>query len=353
MTTAAAPIQSSVSHRARRRALQIGLFALLCITLFCAFTLMNNGGDPLDFARVGTMFSSGAYANMDGTKGYDGQFGYYIARDGANAVPYIDGPTLRFQRILYPLTVRALSLGQPELIAWMLIVVNVLAHSIGAALITYLIVSYNAPVIGGVIYALWIGAVIAVRMDLNEPLCFALALGALVAYRHERYRWTILLLMLSTISKELGLIFAAGIALLAFFNGKRRWAVLIFSGPLLLFLVWWGLMRLWLGRLPLGYPAAHLELIPLRGMFSETDPAQFLFLVLWLGIPSIVLLLLALRTIWKRRNIPLSAAVLLVAAGFVITMPDVSWEDPIAAYRVGMPLIIAGLLYTAQVYPRA
>jgi hypothetical protein len=39
-------------------------------------------------------------------------------------------------------------------------------------------------------------------------------------------------------------------------------------------------------------------------------------------------------------------------AGFVMGMPAVSWQDPVAAFRVGMPLIITGLLFVAECYPQ-
>jgi hypothetical protein len=237
-------------------------------------------------------------------------------------------------------------------VPWTLIAVNVVAHSIGAALLTYLVVIHGISPLAGLIYTFWVGAIFCVRLDLNELLCFALALGAVVAYHHQHYRTTILLLMLSTITKELGMIFAAGIALHAFAQGQRRWAALFVGAPLLLFLTWWGIMRIWFGTFPTIYPAAKIHLIPLQGMFLEEDFVEFIFLAIWLGIPAVILFIMALYTIWRNRTVPLGAALVLMGAGFVLVMPDVSWEDPAAAYRVGMPLIITGILFVAQCYPR-
>ena len=53
--------------------------------------------------------------NPQGTTGYDGQFAYYIARDGFAAAPNLDNPSWRFQRIIYPALARAL-MSSPELI---------------------------------------------------------------------------------------------------------------------------------------------------------------------------------------------------------------------------------------------
>lgn len=335
---------------AQQRALQIGLITFILSSLLCGFVLMNNAErGPLTFAWIGTRFSEGY---PEGTKGYDGQFAYFIARDGAEAVPYIDGPTLRYQRILYPLVSRVLALGQAQLVPWTLLIVNLVAHSIAAGLVTYLLVGWGAPAIGGLIYGLWVGNLFAFLLDLNEPLCFVLALAAVIAYQQQRFRLTIVLLILSTLAKELGLVVAGGLAFHAFFNQRRGWSILIAGGPLLMLLTWWGVMRLWLGAFPTRYPAARTSLIPLQGMFAAHSLVELSMLAVWLGIPTVVFTLLALRVIWRTRQVSLSAALTIAGAGFVMIMPPVSWEDPVAAYRVALPIVIGGLLFIGQHYPR-
>jgi hypothetical protein len=339
-------------HLTQRRvqaAVLIGIVTFLFISILCGIALRNADNGPVSFIRIGTLFAS---HDPNGNPGYDGQFAYYIALGGANAVPYIDGPTLRYQRILYPLTARVLAMGNSDLVPWTLIAVNVAAHSVGAALFTYLLVTYGISPLAGLIYTFWVGAIFAVRFDLNELMCYALALAALVTYHHKHYRWTIVLLMLSTLTKELGMIFAAGIALHALAQGQRRWAILFVGSPLLLFLTWWGIMRVWFGTFPTIYPSAKIHLIPLQGMFLEEDPVEFTLLAIWLGIPAVVFFIAALHFMWRSRSVPLGAALVLMAAGFVLVMPDVTWEDQVAAYRVGMPLVITGQLFVAQCYPR-
>lgn len=333
----------------RTAAFFVGGVTLALITLLCTVILFNNAGDALTFAFIGTRFSEG---DPEGTTGYDGQFAYFIARYGADAVPYIDGPTLRYQRILYPLAARVLSLGIPEVVPWALIAINVLAHSLGAALIACLLAGFRAQPLAAFIYSVWIGCLFAIRFDLNEPLCFALALTAVMLYLQARDRWAIFLLILSTLTKELGLVIAAGLALHAASQGKWRWASLILGGPAIAFLAWWGVMRLWFGRLPLGYPAAKIHLIPLEGLFTVASGAEFILLALWLGLPAVGLLAAAVFTIWRRRHVPVTAALMIAAAGFVLTMPDVSWQDQVAAYRVGLPVVVAGILFVGQCYPQ-
>lgn len=344
-------VDTSRVIKARRGALWVGAVTLIGICLLCGLALASNDFNPLAFAKIGTRF---AELDPEGTRGYDGQFAYYIARDGYDAVPYIDGATLRYQRILYPVVSRAIAFGNPDWVPWTLIGVNILAHAAGAALLAYLLTLVGGAAWGALVYSVWIGALFGVRLDLNEPLCVALGLGAIAIYVHGRYRTTILLLILSTMAKELGLIFAAGLAFHAFFNGQRRWSILIFGGPLLAFLAWWGFMRLWLGRLPLGYPAARIHAIPLQGMFAELEETtlEFVFLAMWLGIPALVIFLLAVRRMWRQMRVELGAALAVAGAGFVLVMPDVSWQDPVAAYRVGISVVVAGLLFVGQCYPR-
>lgn len=330
-----------------------GWVAAVTLLLYAALTavvVLNQPQGVLAFAHIGTRFSEG---DPNGTVGYDGQFVYFIARDGAAAEPFMDGATLRFQRILYPVLARALALGNADIVPWALVLINLAAHALACGLLARLIVRLGGRGWSAVVYAFWIGAVFALRFNLTEILCVALGLAAITAYVEERWRWTIGLLVLATAAKEIGLLVALGLALhAALARGRWRWAFLIGAAPTLYFFVWWGVMRLWFGRLPLGYPAAKLHLIPFEGMFTVSDPLLFGMLLLWLGLPTLALLLAALRVIWRTRRLTLSVALLLPAAAFVMVMPDVSWEDPVAAYRVAILIVPTGLLFVAEHMPR-
>lgn len=355
--------QSAVETHAqqRRAALRVGIVTFVLVTLLCLPVLIQDG--PLMFAFIGTRFSDGIPEEEGGTTGYDGQFVYFIARDGADAIPYIDGPTLRYQRILMPVLARVLALGNADIVPWALLGINLVAHSTGAALIAYLLAGFGVSAWWALIYSVWIGNLFAIRFDLTEPLCFALALGAIVVYRHERFRLAVILLIFATLTKELGLIIAGGLALHAFYRRRWGWSVLLAGGPLLAFLTWWVVMYAWLGGLPTGYPAARgITHVPFSGLFYvlETDiypdagarAVAFTLVAIWLALPAVVLLLLALRTMVIRRAIPLTAAIVLPAVGFLAIMPGVAWEDPVAAYRVGMAIVVAGLLFVGECYPR-
>src|SRR5690348_8804109 len=54
-------------------------------------------------------------------EGYDGYYGYLIARDPLYAARTIDAPPYRFQRILLPALVRFLSFGQVDSLPYLFV----------------------------------------------------------------------------------------------------------------------------------------------------------------------------------------------------------------------------------------
>ena len=198
--------------------------------------------------------------------------------------------------------------------------VNILAHTTAAGGLAYLLARKGQTPYAALIYSVFVGNLFAIRLDLNEPLCMALAVLAIIAYQHQRFRWAIFLLILSTLTKELGLVFAGGMAFHAFFY-QRGWSILIFAGPMLTFLSWWLVLWSWFGDLPTRYPAGRIRYIPFNGMFSTlekenlTEPELLFGLtVFFLGLPAIVFGLLALWTMWRERTLTLSMALVFASA---------------------------------------
>src|SRR6476469_4107940 len=96
-------------------------------------------GDPLGFVHRGTVFSEG---NPAGTRGYDGQFYYYIATDPLNAAQHMDNPAFRLQRVFYPLVIMAVSLGQAALVPYAMILINYLSVLGGTLLVGLMLVRW-------------------------------------------------------------------------------------------------------------------------------------------------------------------------------------------------------------------
>jgi hypothetical protein len=116
--------------------------------------------------------------------GYDGQFNYYIALDPANARYYVDAPSYRYGRILYPLLGRILSLGQPALIPWAFIAINWLAITGGTLAVAARLRAADFTGWPAIVFGLAPGMYISLRRDLADALAYALvALAIYLFYR--------------------------------------------------------------------------------------------------------------------------------------------------------------------------
>ena len=92
--------------------------------------------------------------------------------------PYIDEPPYRYSRILYPLTARAVALGQSDLIPVALLLLNLLAVGAGTLALAVLLRDRGLSPWYAAFYGLYPGLFVAVSHDLAEPLAYALARSA-------------------------------------------------------------------------------------------------------------------------------------------------------------------------------
>ena len=152
----------------------VGLIALAYIAL----TLARYGGDPMKFALIGTRYDPGL---AGGTWGYDGQFAYQIARDPlwAHAFSRCSGVSLP----AHPLPARRVGAG-----AGARAIVSLDAHrgQLAGAHSRHVVDRGHLDRARGepmVRVELWAfgGLLMAVRLDLTEPLAYALAQAAVLA----------------------------------------------------------------------------------------------------------------------------------------------------------------------------
>ena len=343
-------MQPSTATRSRTTNLTIpvSVIALVISLTLVAAALITHNGDWDAFAMLGNRLSEGDPAVYDG---YDGQFYYRIAQSGMAARTDLDAPSLRYMRIGYPFLVRILSLGQPQWVPVILVVINIIAITLGSGLLALLLRERGVSPYWALLYTAWPGVVEALRLDLAEPLCVALVLAAILAYEDDRSWLVALFLSLATLTKEIGLVIAGGLVLATLVQRQWQRSLIIGLVPLAVWAGWLLILSTWLGRLPMGYAPAHLE-IPLAGWFKIVEFDHLVQTGIFLVLPTLVILGLALRQIWQQRTVDLDVALVLAATGFVLTMPDVSWRDVVAAYRVSILIVIAGLLFLSQ-YQRA
>jgi len=319
---------------------------------YVGLTLARYGGDPLSFALVGTRYSQG---DPQGTPGYDGQFAYYIASDLARGWQHCDVPAYRYQRIFYPLLAWALALGQPDVVPWTLIGLNLAALVAGTYVTEQLLAAQGASRWYALVYGLYGGLVAGVRLDLTEPVAYGLIQAALWAWEKRRHRLAALGLALAALTKETALVAVAG--LLLYLVLERRWWGAIRLGSLvgLPFAAWQGVLWAWQGAPGLGSGGAMatpFEWFPFAGLLrvALTSLSAFWLLLAVEGplfvLPALGALVASARDLIRGRRHPWST-ILLVQAATLPFLPFSTWREPLAIARLATGLVAATLLYGA------
>ena len=178
--------------------------SLLIALIYILVVLSSNRWDPMAFVRVGGHFDP----RIGGQEmGYDGQFAYQIAQDPLNAWKYTDIAPYRYQRILYPILVRALAFGQAAAIPWVMLLVNLAAFIGGVYILELILLHYNQPIRYALVYGLFIGTLMSLRLDLNEILAYGLVLLGILFWIKDR-RWVaISIFSLAILTKEITILF--------------------------------------------------------------------------------------------------------------------------------------------------
>ena len=213
--------------------------AAIVAAFYALLTTPGLIGNPYQFVNIGRQFlhrstSSAAIdehaRSINHKIGYDGQFYYFLAVDPANGKDYMDNSGVIYSRIGYPMTVRALSGGNPVLVPYMMMLVNILAAVGGTLAVAFFLKRHGLPPALALVYGLYPGLVMAVLRDLTEPLAFALAAGALVVF-DARSKWRLLgsgaLFGLAMLTRETVALFPAilALALLVGVGNVSEWRV--------------------------------------------------------------------------------------------------------------------------------
>lgn len=330
---------------------------VLCI-LYLLFVLVQKQGDPLAFVTIGTRFSQNI---PDGSEGYDGQFNYYIARDPSTAAQFIDVPAYRFQRILFPMMGRVLSLGQESLIPWAFVLINLAALAAGTYLMENLLVKHDVSRWYAITYGLTVGIFGSVRLSLSEPLAYALVIGGVTLTHREKWGWSTFVFALAALAKETTLFFPAAYTLYLLY--KRHWQIAIPFAfiSVLPFALWQLVLSNQFGSMGIGSGGAlatSFEIIPFMGVIriltdSPTDArAGLLFIFGAILLPFVLVpVVWALWRCWKDMRAGKVSAywfLMLVNAGIMLFTPLSTYREPIGILRFIIGLQIAVILYTAH-----
>jgi len=314
--------------------LYIGLIGVVAVT---------RQYSALDFVHLGTV-----WANHDksGTWGYDGQFYYQIARSPLQAYQYMDNAPFREQHILYPLVVGALSFGQSGLIPYMLLLVNVVSVVLTVEIVARLLVKYEFSPWFSLAIGLYFGQAAGVLFDTAEPFTyFLVALGVWLVLEKAQFAPAALMMGLSTLSREIGVLFPLGYA--AFFFLNRKWKicaqfVLLGVMPILAWLV---ILRLIFGQTGVTF-TRPFEHVPFAGIFAHTQGVKkFALLILLMFIPMLAGWILAIIEFFRRKFFNPLYLILLANLLMITLMNHHSFDELISCGRIATGLVLVVMLY--------
>lgn len=385
-TTLASSTSSGASWR-RSPWTVAGLIALLYLLWVAAYFL--TGHEIRDFIVIGRTAIQRSHASAliqyDPTytyrdpRGYDGQYAYFLALDPGNARYYMDYPSYRYTRIMYPMLARLAALGQPALVPYVLLAVNLLAVPLGTlALAAWLRRRHLSPWLA-LLYGLSPGLFIATAGDLTEPLAYAFVIFGLYLLDRQSRRSQIsacACFALAALTRETTAIFPvvyatctllmpptiptseatserpsstlqhlATVMRKAVTASWRRAAMLAGSlVPLAAYklFLWW-----WLGSA--GMPAqVRFELVPFAGLAAYWPWNGYQYVeVENVVLPALVcagVAIVALRRLRRSRREPAVWALLANVLLFVLLLPASSYVDQFASTRIATGVLIAALL---------
>jgi hypothetical protein len=314
---------------------------LVTAAAYAAFTLLGlalHGWTPLWFVWIGERWSDGV---AGGRTGYDGQFVYYLARDGWAALPHLDAPGYRMSRVLYPLLAAALSGGRTALVPWAMVAINYVAVVAATAMLARWLVARATSPWWALAYPGSAGMLFAYSRDCTEPLAYALAAGGAVAWLDGRRGRAWAPLALAPLAREATTLVTAGL-MAAALAARRGRDALGLAATLLPMLAW----QLYLiANVPVStLGLAHvLQLVPLAAVLAADLTRNRLASLLFLGLPALALLPGAFAWLARTPAAPLPWLIALHAL-LVLIAPAESYVDPLGLARVAVGLVLALVL---------
>jgi hypothetical protein len=326
----------------------IFMFAMLAIVLAA------NRGDPLALVQVGTYYASG---DAQGSQGYDGQFVYYMALDlhPQRVAARLDAPAYRYQRILLPVLARLVGLGNPALIPWTIPLVNLAGHALGVWAMAALLAGWGLPRRYALVYGLFAGFTLAVRLDLPEPLAFGLAVLAFWCGEQGQVRRRAWLFGLAAFAKETILPLAVAQVLADLVN--RRWRAAGWGAAALLpFAAFQGWLWIVFGVPGLGSGGAMatpFEWIPFMGLW-RIGAYSWVYLLGMLAVFGPAVILPAVWGAWAAVRAWLSgdrqvyAVGLFLQALLIASLPFSTFRETGGLLRFACSFVLAVLLFAGQ-----
>jgi hypothetical protein len=331
------------------------LVVLILAGLLAGLILVQVDGEADYFVRIGTFYSEG---DPQGSKGYDGQFVYYLARDlnPSSVAARLDVPAYRYQRILLPIIARLLSFGNSDWLPWVLLLIGWLSLGFGAWAVAFYLAMHKCSPWYALVYGLYPGLILAFIVDLPEPLAYALVAWGVVCLEKGKKWLAWISLGLAVFAKEVMLIFVAAAFLTYIFRKEYRSAfglAIIAGAPFVLFQLWLWLQFGAMGIGSGGDMATPFEWIPFMGLFRiGAYSLPYLFAMLVVFGPSVILP--AVWGLWSSLRSWLQGEknVIVLALGLnglsILFMPFSTFRETGGLLRFTIGLALMLLLYAGR-----
>lgn len=319
----------------------------------------NYGGNLTGLFCTGSAFQQPAALQSEhiflfpGT-GYDGQFYHLIAHDPLfrrGFSKYIDGPGLRYRRILIPGLAYLIAFARDSAIDLSYIAVVALFILLGVWWSAQLAVSFHRAPLWGLSFALVPAVLVSVdRLTVDVALA-ACCVGFVLYLRRDAPVATWVILAAAGLARETGLFL--GVAMVVFLMAKRRFRdAALFSTALVPAAGWYVFVY---GHTP-GLAEGFISFPPLAGIirripaipYPSTFPAwirisaQSLDLLALAGIAAA--LVWAFRRAWNRAWSPLAIAIYLFALLAITLSPGDPWQEVYGFGRTLTPLVLLSSL---------
>jgi hypothetical protein len=357
------------------------LGALVLALAFVGILLAKGDGDPSLLVHAGPPWTTadgarGSLTRQPADEAFDGQFFYRLgiapwsteAREGGVRM---DLPALRNARWGYGALAFLGSGGDPDVVPWSLIGLNVLAATAVGAIGGGLARAGGRHAAWGLLFVLWPGFAYSLSLDTSELVASAFLLGGLLLLRRRQWVFAGLAFAAAVITRDTTAVVPFGVlGTGAYVLAKSRRSTtdtdpsthaagepdggrdlgigLLVAGwtALMDFAIWQVVQRARFGRLPLTSSGDNNLTAPLGGLVKELGhvlpPSGGAEAFRLLSIAGLVALLALAGTLWARSAAPLHERVAWVfAVGVIVVLNAYLWSGATAFMRAATE---AGLL---------
>lgn len=249
--------EATTKRRRIRGPALVGVLSLIIGFLALGKALGDAGGDItilMAFGEDATTITAHAEEVLDrevylrGAQGHDGKYFFLQALDPLYLNPeeharFLDRPTYRGQRMLYPLLAGLGGIVPDPLVPWTMVLVNLLALAAGGWATARLAQRFGGNPLWGLAFPLNVGLLSELAISGAGIIAFAAAIMAFDALEAEEFRRGAVWLTVSVLAREAMLLAALGTFLLAR-RRTGRWQWKLLAWPAVAAGAWAGYLRL-------------------------------------------------------------------------------------------------------------